>query len=91
MPFFSEKPSKITEKKPTVEGTLNLLMLLGIIGGVVLLITCLIGGLCIYLQGKKIKRKKRAAREKKTKEKEHEMTTLQSERLINHYSAGNEE
>ena len=90
MPFFSEKASKITEKKPTVGGTLNLFMLLAIIGGVVLLITCLVGGLCIYLQGQKIKRKKRAARERKCKEKELEMTTLQSERLINHYSAGNE-
>ena len=88
IPFFTEKPLKMTEKKPTVEGTLNLVMLLAIIGGVVLLITCLVGGLCIYLQGKKIKRKKRAAREKRCKEKEHEGMTLQTERLINHYSAG---
>lgn len=78
----------MTQKKPTVEETINLVMLMATIGGVVLIITCIVGGLCIYLQGRKTKQKKRAAREKRCKEKEHEMTTLQTERLINHYSAG---
>lgn len=78
----------MTEKKPTMEETINLVMLMAIIGGVVLIITCIVGGLCIYLQGKKTKQKMRAAREKRCKEKEHEMATLQTERLINHYSAG---
>jgi len=69
-----------SKKSSSLIGKLNIVAIVSICGATLLLVTCLIGGTCIYLQGKRLKSTKR---EREREKKDMEMTEL---RLMNNYS-----